>query len=157
MKYKKATYTKVYPEQSHENRRFFEKRVKKAFVQFLAYRGDFDGVLTEQEIEEAKQGKLPPDLDIHHIFPISGTTSPEVNRFSNLTVLHKSTHTKINRQIFDAQLRGIEYGESREIYIPIFKQVDAGRIVAIRSGKMKRKWLPIKVPPANIKKYHKQR
>ena len=157
MKYKKVVFTKLSPDESRENRHFFDKKVKKAFVQFLAYRGDFDGVLGDEEIELAKQGRLPKDLDIHHIVPLSGTQDPKVNNFDNLTVLHKSTHIKINRKIFDPQLRGIEIGESREIYIPIFKQVDAGRIIAIRSGKMKRKWIPIKIPPANMKKYQNKR
>ena len=70
-----------------------------------------------------------------------------------LVILHKSTHIKINRVVFDPQLKGIGIGESREIWIPVFKQVDAGRIITIRSGKMKRNWKPIKRPPANMKKY----
>ena len=87
MKYKKVVFTKVSPEVSKAHRRFYERHVKKAFVQYLAYTHQFDGVLTEEEIARAKEGKLPKDLDIHHIFPLSGSESEDVNAFSNLFVL----------------------------------------------------------------------
>ena len=154
MRYKKTVFTRLAPEETRENRHFFESKVRKSFVQWCAYQGLFDGVLSDEEIVRAKSdGKLPKDLDIHHIIPLSGTKDPAVNNFENLAILHKSTHIKINRKIFDPQLKGIEIGEAREIYVPVFKRVDAGRIIAIRSGKMKRNWVPIKRPPANMKKY----
>lgn len=154
MKYKKVVFTKVSPEVSKAHRRFYERHVKKAFVQYLAYTHQFDGVLTEEEIARAKEGKLPKDLDIHHIFPLSGSESEEVNGFSNLTVLHKSTHVSINKKVFFPQLKDVgemAVGETREIYIPVFKPVDARRIVAIREGRMSGKWKMIKNPPKDMK------
>ncbi len=150
MKYKKVVFTKVSAEVSKANRRFFERNVRKAFVKYLAYSHMFDDVLTDIEIEQAKEGFLPKDLDVHHIFPISGTADEKVNSFKNLTVLHKATHIMINRQIFEPQLKDVssmQEGEKREIVIPVFKQVDAGRIVALRSGQMKRSKSAIKRPP----------
>ncbi len=147
MKYKKAVFTKVSPEVSKANRRFFERHVRKAFVQYLAYTHCFDEVLNDIEIEQAKEGFLPKDLDIHHIFPLSGTADEKVNSFKNLTVLHKATHTMINRTIFQPQLKDVsnmQEGETREIVIPLFKPVDAGRIVALRSGQMKNSRLAAK-------------
>lgn len=153
MKYNKVVFTKVSPEISKSHRRFFDRHVRKAFVQYLAYTNWFDGVLTEKEIIEAKKGYLPKDLDIHHIFPLSGSESKDVNSFTNLTVLHKSTHLAINRNIFDPQLKDISSmpeGKTREIYIPLFKPVDAGRIIAIRNEKNRGKWQMLKKTPRNL-------
>ena len=98
MDYRKINFTKVSPSVSKASRRFFDNHVRRAFVQYVAYVGLFDGVLTEQEVEDAKDGILPPDLDIHHIVPLSGSMSTDVNAFTNLTILHKSTHIHINRK-----------------------------------------------------------
>lgn len=147
MKYKKVLYTKISPEKSKRHRQFYDRRVKKAFIQYLAYSGWFDGVLEEKEIEEAKKGYLPLDLDVHHIFPLSGSESMEVHSFTNMSVIHKSTHLAINRQIFYPQLKDVsnmQEGETREILIPIFKPVDAGRIIAIRNRQTKRPWQMLK-------------
>lgn len=159
MKYKKVLFTKVSPEVSKAHRRFFDRHVRKAFVQYLAYTHWFDDVLSEAEIENAKKGRLPEDLDVHHIFPLSGSESDEVNSFINLTVIHKSTHTHINRNIFFQQLRDVssmQEGETREIYIPVFKPVDRGRIVAIRSGKMRKPWVAVKAPPRDMPVWKKR-
>ena len=106
-----------------------------------------DGVLMDTEVDRAKQGYLPPDLDIHHIFPLSGSESAEVHSFTNLTVLHKSTHLAINRQIFYPQLKDVgemAVGEQREIIIPVFKPVDAGRIIALRARQTRAPWQMLK-------------
>ena len=135
MKYNKVSFTKVSPEVSAAHRRFFGRKVRKAFIQYLAYTNCFDGVLSEKEIIEAKKGYLTEDLDVHHILPLAGTNSDDVNSFTNLAVIHKSTHHNINRNVFEPQLRDVSsmaVGEQREIYIPIFEQVDAERIIAIR-------------------------
>lgn len=153
MKYKKVLFTKVSPEVSKAHRRFFDRHVRRAFVQYLAYTHHFDGVLNEEELADARQGRLPEYLDVHHIFPLSGTEDARVNSFKNLTVLHKSTHTLINRNVFFPQLRDVssmEEGETRVIYIPVFKPVDRGRIAAIRSGETRKPWVPVKAPPADM-------
>ncbi len=137
MNLKKIVFTKVPPSISKTNRRFFDRHVRRAFVQYVAYVGLFDGVLTEEEIENAKDGILPKYLDVHHIVPLSGSTSLDINAFTNLTILHKSTHTYINRKIFEPQLKDLPEGKSREIYIPEFAMVDADRIIAIKAGKSK--------------------
>lgn len=159
MKYKKVLFTKVSPEVSKAHRRFFDRHVRKAFVQYLAYTHWFDGVLTESEMADAKQGRLPEDLDVHHIFPLSGTDSEDVNSFNNLTVLHKSTHTLINRNVFFPQLRDVssmKEGETRGIYIPVFKPVDQGRIAAIRAGKTRKPWVAVKTPPRDMPVWKKR-
>lgn len=147
MKYKKVIYTKISPEKSKEQRNYYARRIRKAFIKYLAYSGWFDGVLAEEEVMRAKQGYLPEDLDIHHIFPLSGSESEEVNSFTNLSVLHKSTHLAINRQIFYPQLKDAEQmavGEQREIIIPVFKPVDAGRIIALRNKQNTERWQMLK-------------
>ncbi len=147
MKYNKVVYTKISPEKSKWQRQYYDRRIKKAFVKYLAYSSWFDGVLEEKEIEEAKKGYLPPDLDVHHIFPLSGSESMEVHSFTNMSVIHKSTHLAINRQIFYPQLKDVssmQEGETREIIIPIFKPVDAGRIIAIRQRQTARPWQMLK-------------
>ena len=147
MRYNKVVYTKISPEKSKRHRQFYDRRVRKAFIKYLAYSGWFDGVLEEKEIEEAKKGYLPPDLDVHHIFPLSGSESMEVHSFTNMSVIHKSTHLAINRQIFYPQLKDVssmQEGETREIIIPIFKPVDAGRIIAIRNRQTSRPWQMLK-------------
>lgn len=150
MKYKKVVFTKVSPEESKQNRRFFERHVRRAFVQYLAYSGWFNGVLTDEEIKEAKTGKLPKDLDVHHLIPLSGAQNDDANAFTNLSVIHKSTHLAINRNIFDPQLKDIssmDVGEKRTIWIPVFKPVDAGRIIALRRGQNKAPWRMLKKYP----------
>ena len=120
-------------------------------MQYLAYTGWFDGVLSNDEVEQAKKGYLPSYLDVHHIFPLAGASSEDVNSFTNLTVLHKTTHKAINHKVFEPQLRDIvnmQSGATKEIWIPVFKPVDAGRIVALRAGCInKRRWQHIKYPP----------
>ncbi len=158
MKYKKVIFTKVAPEVSKAHRNFYTHHVKKAFIKYLAYSGWFDGVLEEAEIDKAKQGVLPPDLDVHHIFPLSGSESQEVHSFTNMTVLHKSTHLAINRQIFRPQLQDLDQmaiGEQREIVIPVFKPVDAGRIIALRSQNTKKPWQLLK--HITVKAYYNAR
>ncbi len=147
MKYNKVIFTKISPEKSKRQRQFYDRHVKKAFIKYLAYSGWFDGVLSEKEIDEAKKGYLPKDLDIHHLFPLSGSESMEVHSFTNMSVIHKSTYLAINRQIFYPQLKDVsnmKEGETREIIIPIFKMVDSGRILAIRNRQTKRPWQMLK-------------
>ena len=151
--YRKIVFTKVPPSVSKTSRRFFDRHVRRAFVQYVAYVGLFDGVLTEQEIENAKDGILPKDLDIHHIVPLSGSTSLDINAFTNLTVLHKSTHIHINRKIFEPQLKDLPEGKSREIDIPEFEMVDADRIIAIRAEKLRESRVPIKRSPYDMRRY----
>ena len=108
MELKEVIFTKVSREIRKHHRRFFERHVRKMFIKYLAYTNQFEGVLSQREIEEAKTWRLPPDLDVHHIFPISGSESEDVNSFLNLTVLHKTTHVRINREIFAPQLKEID-------------------------------------------------
>ena len=110
-------------------------------------RVDGQAYAQEEAVEEAKKGYLPKDLDVHHIFPLSGSESMDVHSFTNMSVIHKSTHLAINRQIFYPQLKDVssmQEGETREIIIPIFKPVDAGRIIAIRNRQTGRPWQMLK-------------
>ncbi len=136
MELKEVIFTKVSREIRKHHRRFFERHVRKMFIKYLAYTNQFDGVLNEREVEEAKLGHLPPDLDVHHIFPISGSESEDVNSFLNLTVLHKTTHVRINREIFAPQLKEIDQlpeGTRLPIQLPQFAPVDAEGILAARA------------------------
>lgn len=54
MEFKKVVFTKVPRETCKRNRRFFERHVRKMFIKYLAYTNQFDKVLSEAEIEEAK-------------------------------------------------------------------------------------------------------
>ena len=135
MKFVETVFTKIPPEVRKHHRRFFERHVRKMFIKYLAYTNQFDGVLTEKEIEQAKLGYLPADLDVHHIFPIAGNASDDVNSFTNLSVLHKTTHVKINKEIFAPQLKEIDKlpdGSDIVIIIPIFDAVDAEGILRAR-------------------------
>lgn len=135
----KVIYTKVEADICRKNRNFYKNHVRKAFIMWLAYKGFFDGVFTPQEIKKAKRGHLPDDCNIHHIMPLSGTYDSEmVNSFSNLTVIHKNTHTRINREIFQPQLNPImkaPYGTQIEIDIPEFGYVDRIGIINERNKK----------------------
>lgn len=94
---------------------------------WCAYEGYFDGVLTPQEIAQAKKGVLPKDLNIHHKIPLSGSDNPIVNEFANLAVLHKRTHEFINKAYFTPQLtpiRDAPFGTSIEIDVPDYHFVD---------------------------------
>lgn len=133
---RKTVYTKVDPATVKENRRFFKRKVKVAFVKWCAYQGHLDEVLSKYELKLAKnKGYLPEDLDIHHILPLSGTEYTNVNSFSNLCVLHKRTHQRINKEIFQPQLKGmckLPYGTMRVIEVPIFDPVDTKNILQER-------------------------
>ena len=124
-------------EVTKKQRSFYEDRARRQFIKYLAYTNFFDKVLTDAEIETAKKGYLPEDLDIHHIFPISGTSSEDVSSFTNMAILHKNTHKAINKHIFDTQLSVLlnqpNYSQT-DIWLPQFDPVDADRIIAIRSG-----------------------
>lgn len=130
-------YTKVEPEVCKKNRTFYKNHVRKAFVMFCAYEGYFDGVLSKSEIEKAKKGQLPKDLNIHHKMPLSGTYDGDfVNSFDNLVVIHKKTHERINKDIFQPQLNPImtaPFGTQISIEAPAYGYVDAMGIRLERS------------------------
>lgn len=142
----KILYTKVTPDVVKTNRTFYKNHVKKAFIMWCAYEGYFDGVLSKNEIERAKRGSLPKDLNVHHKVPLSGSNELFINDFTNLTVLHKNTHEFINKYVFAPQLRQLlnaPYGSEMYIEAPEYDFVDAEGIKKERSvnktGKLK--WL----------------
>lgn len=123
----KVKYTKIEPDLVRQNRNFYKNHVKKAFVAFCAYEKLFDGLLTKQEIDRAKMGILPRDLNVHHKIPLSGSNELFVNDFSNLTVIHKSTHEFINKYIYAPQLRTLSdkaFGYETVIEVPNYDYVD---------------------------------
>ena len=111
---------------------------------WLAYEGFFSGLFTKKEIKEAKKGHLPKDCNIHHKMRLSGTDDDKfVNSFANLVVIHKRTHERINKEIFQPQLNPIitaPVGTQIEIDIPEFGYVDRRGIAEERS----RLWRTIK-------------
>lgn len=120
-------YTKIEPDLVRQNRNFFKNHVKKAFIAWCAYEGYFDGLLSRAEIDKAKMGILPKDLNVHHKIPISGSTDLFVNDFSNLTIIHKSTHEFINKYVYAPQLRQLAdkpYGYELLIEVPNYDSVD---------------------------------
>ena len=142
MEFSEVVFTKVSLETRKHHRRFFDRHVRKMFIKYLAYTNQFDGVLTEKEIEQAKMGYLPADLDVHHVFPIAGSESEDVNAFMNLSVIHKTTHVKINKEIFAPQLKEIDRmseGSRILIKIPLFDAVDAEGILKARAKAEKQK------------------
>lgn len=139
----KRIYTKVSADTCRRNRQFYKNHVRRAFICWLAYEGFFNGLFTKKEIKEAKKGKLPPDCNIHHKMPLSGWDDEKVNSFANLVVIHKKTHERINREIFQPQLNPIikaPVGTQIEIDIPEFGYVDRRGIAEERS----RLWRAIK-------------
>ena len=131
----RVKYTKVYPDIVRSNRNFYKNHVKKAFVMYCAYEGKFKGILTPNEIERAKKGVLPKDLNVHHKIPLSGSSDLFVNDFSNLSIIHKKTHEFINKYVFAPQLRQLldkPYGTEIEIEIPNFDMVDRDGIMKER-------------------------
>lgn len=134
----KITYTKVPADVCKQNRNFYKNHVRKAFIQFCAYEGYFDGVLTKSEIRKAKKGTLPNDLNVHHKVPLSGSNDLMVNDFCNLTVLHKNTHEFINKYIFSPQLKPIQtapFGTEIVIDVPAYGYVDRDGIKKERALK----------------------
>lgn len=145
MDFNEVVFTKVSQEVRKHHRRFFERHVRRMFIKYLAYTNQFDGVLNDREIEEAKLGHLPADLDVHHIFPISGSASEDINSFGNLSVLHKTTHVRINREIFAPQLKDLDRlpeGASIFIRLPQFPPVDADGILKARAAEAQKRRLP---------------
>lgn len=123
----KLTYTKVSPDVCRTNRTFYKNHVRRAFIMWCAYEGYFDGVFSKSEIKKAKRGNLPEDCNVHHRLPLSGGTGDFINDFDNLTVIHKSTHERINKEVFSPQLRAITnapFGTQIEIDAPDFGYVD---------------------------------
>ncbi len=123
----KIKYTKIEPETVRQNRNFYKNHVKKAFIAWCAYEGYFDELLSKAEIEKAKMGILPKDLNVHHKVPLSGSVDLFVNDFSNLSVIHKDTHEFINKYIYAPQLRAISnepYGTQVILEVPNYDFVD---------------------------------
>ena len=117
----KIIYTKIKPDSVRQNRNFFKNHVKKAFVAWCAYEGFFNDILTEDEVDRAKRGYLPDDLNIHHKVPLSGSLDLFVNDFSNLSIIHRNTHEFINKYVFAPQLRQLydkPFGTEIEIEVP---------------------------------------
>lgn len=120
-------YIKIPPNIVKHNRTFYKNHVKKAFTMWCAYEGFFDGVLDKAEIKRAKKGVLPPDLNIHHKIPLSGSLDMFVNDFSNLSIIHKNTHQHINRHEYAPQIRPLldmPYGTEIDIEVTNFPYVD---------------------------------
>jgi hypothetical protein len=137
----KRTYTKIEPERVKENRNFYKSHVRTAFIAWCAYKGYLDSVLTKYEVERAKKGHLPKDLNIHHKMPLSGMDEG-VNEFNNLTIIHKETHEYINRYVFSPQLKPYinePYGTTFEIDIPEYDFVDVNDIKHERQKEAMRK------------------
>lgn len=138
----KITYTKIPADVCKQNRNFYKNHVRKAFIAFVAYEGFFDGVFSEQEIRKAKRGQLPPDCNIHHKIPLSGSYDNEyVNSFENLTVLHKNTHERINKEVFQPQLNPMmkaPFGSQIVIDVPDFGYVDSAGILEEREKSLER-------------------
>lgn len=133
-------YTKVTPDVVRTNRAFYKNHVKRAFIMWCAYEGYFDGVLDKDEIERAKRGSLPKDLNVHHKIPLSGSNELFINDFSNLTIIHKTTHEFINKYVFAPQLRQLydkPHGTEIEMEVPNYDYVDVEGIKKERSIK---KW-----------------
>lgn len=132
----KMVYVKILPQKVKENRKFYHNHVRHAFVKWCAYKGLFDGVFTKAEIKHAKKrGNLPQDCNIHHIMPLSGNPNSNVNDFTNLVVLHKRTHERINKEVFQPQLKGMDkepYGTMRVLEIPTYSYVDREGIITER-------------------------
>ena len=123
----KIKYTKIPPEIVRQNRTFYKNHIKKAFVMWCAYEGYFNGVLSPNEIEKAKKGSLPKDLNIHHKVPLSGSSDLFINDFSNLAIIHKNTHEFINKYVFAPQLRQLidkPFGTELMIEVPDYDFVD---------------------------------
>lgn len=94
---------------------------------WCAYEGYFNGVLSPNEIEKAKKGSLPKDLNIHHKVPLSGSSDLFINDFSNLAIIHKNTHEFINKYVFAPQLRQLidkPFGTELMIEVPDYDFVD---------------------------------
>lgn len=131
-------YTKVPPDVVKTNRTFYKNHVKKAFIMWCAYEGYFDGVLTHNEIEKAKRGYLPNDLNVHHKIPLSGSSELFINDFTNLAIIHKKTHEFINRYVFAPQIRQLinkPYGSEINIEVPDYSFVDVEGIQKERNLK----------------------
>ena len=124
----KITYTKVPADICRKNRAFYKNHVRKAFIAYVAYEGLLNGIFTKSEIKKAKRGQLPDDCNVHHRIPLSGSYDNNiVNSFENLTILHKNTHERINREIFQPQLNPVmkaPFGTQIEIDVPDFGLVD---------------------------------
>lgn len=132
----KIKYTKVTPDVVKQNRNFYKNHVKKAFIMWCAYEGYFNGVLTAAEIERAKKGCLPDDLNVHHKVPLSGSNELFVNDFTNLTVIHKRTHEFINKYVFAPQIRDLlnePWGTEKTLEVPDYDYVDEEGIKKERS------------------------
>ena len=123
----KIFYTKIEPDLVRQNRNFFKNHVKKAFIAWCAYEGYFVGLLTPSEIDKAKMGILPKDLNVHHKVPLSGSDDLFVNDFSNLSVIHKYTHEFINKYVYAPQLKMLSdkpFGYKTSIEVPNYDFVD---------------------------------
>ena len=127
----RVVYTKIEPHYVKKNRNFYKNHIKRAFVAWCAYEGLFDGVLSRNEIEQAKKGVLPKDLNVHHKVPLSGSMDLFVNDFTNLAIIHKNTHTFINKYVFAPQLRVLydkPFGTEIVIEVPNYDYVDVDGI-----------------------------
>lgn len=135
MREDRIIYTKILPSVVKRQRRFFQDHVKKAFVKWCAYNHLLDSCLSDSELRAAKKGTLPKDLNVHHIVPLSASSSSVVNTFNNLCIIHVNTHTRINKEYFQRQLEGMykeDYGTQRTIVVPVFDYVDAVGIIEER-------------------------
>lgn len=123
MKMITINFVKSRPSDVHKKRRDFSSKFRQAFISYCAYKGYFDDIFSQEQIEKAKKGKLPSGLTVHHITPLGGGG---INDFSNLCVISKKFHTFLNQNFFDKQLKGIEQkpvGFERKVRVPYLSRV----------------------------------
>lgn len=82
------------PTPVYAKRKYYRKHVRKAFIKHLYACGELN-------CKEAKKGRLPEGLTIHHLEPLSfGGDS----KWDNLVVLDEKLHEAMNKQIFEPQM-----------------------------------------------------
>lgn len=132
-------YTKIEPSVVRENRKFYQKQVRKSFIRWCAYKGYFNNVFSKSEIKQAKKGNIPEWCSIHHMRPLSGEDEG-VNSFENLTVISNTEHKRINKTVYLPQLESLNnapYGTQTVISVPKYDFVDEYSLVKDRPDKLK--------------------
>ena len=92
--------------------------LRKAKLKMLAYKGAFDGLISQREIAEAKKGLCPKGFEVHHIIPLNCKNTEST--IPNMVVIEESAHTWLHNNIYTPALMKCKPGQMCIINLPDF-------------------------------------
>ena len=105
---------------SDVRRKSIENQIlKKAKIRIVAYKGGFDGLVSKEEIYNAKvRGLMPQGFETHHIIPMCCRNTRMT--LDNMVIVDSATHKFLHRYVYDKALNKCTPGQMTTVFLPDF-------------------------------------